>query len=59
MTATSLKFKRAAFIGVFTFVAMLCAHPLTARFPSLGMEMFLAGASAMVGMLLAYSIFRQ
>lgn len=58
MREATVKFKRGMFTGLFTFVALICVHPFTARYPSLGIAAFAGGACAFVGTQLASWLYR-
>lgn len=58
MRATSVKFKRGMFTGLFTVVALICVYPFTARYPSPGIAAFAGGACAFVGTQLTSGLYR-
>ncbi|MCP3705979.1 hypothetical protein M3I54_03080 [Paraburkholderia sp. CNPSo 3274] len=58
MRETTVKFKRGMFTALFSCVALICVHPFTARYPSLGIAAFAGGACAFVGTQPASCLFR-
>ncbi len=59
MQGMTLKLKRGMFALAFTLVSLFCVQRLMISYPSLGMSVLVGGVSAVVGMLLANSIFRK
>jgi hypothetical protein len=56
---TTLKFKRVTFTAIFTFFAVLFAHPVAVHYPAHSIAALICGASAFIGMLLANFVFRE
>ncbi|MCP3714953.1 hypothetical protein [Paraburkholderia sp. CNPSo 3281] len=58
MRETTVKFKRGMVTGLFSFFALICVHPFTARYPSPVTAAFAGGACAFVGTQLGSWLYR-